>query len=447
MTTLVVDLYDSGVLVSNGDRILAKSESFALIESDSAIVVGDTAKLQAHIRPREVSTNFWGQLSSTSNTKHVASNAELAFKHLENVWKQIEKHNSDVILAIPNTFNKHDLGLLLGICKKIPITVIGIINKAVLALHEIPKKCGIIYLDILQQQIVLTEIAHKELFLSTPHSNLLIKKGIQSITKDLAKLISKQFVSQTRFDPLHIATDEQQFYDKLPMWLQQLESTDSTRCTISTNTSNYSIVLHKQSVLDCDQTLFNEISSSLMALSHEQQNLLIICSPACIQIFGLLDYLTSLPGCAINAINHVNLAKQALSYVEQIRAKDDQVHYTTSLTLQQSTEHQKIEFNPGTLLNFNKKPTHVLVENHAFPLSNILYIDHNRVDGVSINSECGENSLCKITVDQHAVSIESIGVINIAFNGSELIQPQSIQIGDRLHIDDNDNELIFISVN
>ena len=79
MPTIVIDLYDIGVLVSDGSQVLIDSASCALIESYESIIIGEPARQQARLRPREISTQFWGQLSSSSNTKLVVSNAELAF--------------------------------------------------------------------------------------------------------------------------------------------------------------------------------------------------------------------------------------------------------------------------------------------------------------------------------------------------------------------------------
>ena len=98
MPTVTIEFYDSGVRISDGKNILANSVSCALIESDNTILVGEQAEHQAHLRPRESSINFWGQLSENSDTKHVISNAEIAYRHLEHIWSLANYSNQDVIL-------------------------------------------------------------------------------------------------------------------------------------------------------------------------------------------------------------------------------------------------------------------------------------------------------------------------------------------------------------
>ncbi|MEM7402195.1 MAG: hypothetical protein AAF304_09635, partial [Pseudomonadota bacterium] len=76
-STVAIELYDSGVRISNGEQILADSPSYALIEAD-VVEVGEAAKHQAHLRPREISTHFWAALTASSTTKHILSHAEIA---------------------------------------------------------------------------------------------------------------------------------------------------------------------------------------------------------------------------------------------------------------------------------------------------------------------------------------------------------------------------------
>ena len=41
------------------------------------------------------------------------------------------------------------------------------------------------------------------------------------------RMIGREFVARTRFDPLHRANLEQQLFDSLPGWLEQLRSADA----------------------------------------------------------------------------------------------------------------------------------------------------------------------------------------------------------------------------
>ncbi len=450
MATVVIDIYDSGVLISDGDQVLASSASCALIESDNSIIIGELAEQQAHLRPREICTQFWSQLSATSNTKHVVSNAELAFKHLQYVWKQLSKQNYEVILATPNLLTKQDLGLLLGICEKLSIPVLGLVNKAVLALQGpvTKSKSKIVYLDVLQQQITITEILQTESSVSALQPSSVLKHGLQSLTNNLAKFIAEKFVAETRFDPMHIAEDEQQFFDKLAHWLKTLETCDSTECILTSKSSHYSIQLDKKILLNINQIAFNEITTRLKAFSTDQDAVVVICSPICAQVFGLLDFLMTLPGCAILLLDQNSIAKQAILYKEQINSKDNKIHYTTSLERNQGAQPLTLKFSAGSLSKLDTIPTHLLLNDQAFPLVQEVFVTKNEnSEGLTINSIYSDNAVCKISTNGLLVEIENLNNYTIKFNGKALSTRSLVQIGDRLYIEENNYEIYFIEVN
>ena len=101
---VIIECYDSGVRICDDKNILAECASCALIESSSNIIVGDAAQQQAHLRPREVSTSFWGDLSAHSTTKHAVSNAEIALHHLKHVWQLANCTDQNAIIITPATF-------------------------------------------------------------------------------------------------------------------------------------------------------------------------------------------------------------------------------------------------------------------------------------------------------------------------------------------------------
>ena len=450
ITTVVIDLYDCGILISDGDQVLANSASCAFIESDSSIIIGELAEQQAHLRPREICTQFWGQLSTSSSTKHVVSNAELAYKHLKCVWEQLAKQDYEVILATPSSLTKQDLGLLLGICEKLSISVLGLVSKAALALHGPVTKSNskIVYLDVLQQRILITEILQTESSISALQPTSVLKHGLQSLTNNLAKFIAEKFIAETRFDPMHIAEDEQQFFDKLALWLKMLETSDATECKLTSNTSHHRIQLHKEHLININQLAFNEIANSLEPFSRDQSSIVVICSPICAQVFGLLDFLKTLPGCAILLLEQNSIAKQAILYKDQINSNDKHIHYTTSLKWNQSAQPLTLKFNPESLSKLNTIPTHVLLNNQAYPLAQEIFVTKNKNSKrLTINSIYSDNAICKITTNGLLVEIENLNNCAIKFNGEVLSTRSFVQIGDHLYIDENNNDLHFIKLN
>ena len=266
MSIVIIEFYDCGVRISDGKSILANSVTCALIESDKSIHVGEQAESQAHLRPRECSRFFWSRLSENSATKYSISNAEIALHHLKYLWNLASYVDHDAVLITPVTLDKRDLGLLLGICKKLSINVAGIIANATLAMQGPVKNCKAVYLDLLQQQLAFTEIIQSDAGVSLKQPSRTLNYGLQQFIKNNAKSIAKKFISETRFDPLYSANDEQQFFDKLPLWLTMLNDNHSIECKLSSNHKHYIITIENDQLQKENKQLYEELATYLNVL-------------------------------------------------------------------------------------------------------------------------------------------------------------------------------------
>ena len=170
MSLLVIDLYDSGILVSDGDRVLADSTSCALIEPDQPIQTGRMAVQQACFRPQDICTRFWSRLPDRSATRHEVPHAEIALHHLQSVWERLDRPDHAAILAVSGTLDRQDLGLVLGICEKLSIPVRGIVSRAVLGLPGPAPARALAWLDVLQAHAILSELQQDHKGVSRPRS-------------------------------------------------------------------------------------------------------------------------------------------------------------------------------------------------------------------------------------------------------------------------------------
>lgn len=448
MPDVVIDIYDSGVLVSDGKQILADSASCALIESSNRIIVGSAAQQQAHLRPREVSTNYWSSLSSKSETRYAISNAEIAYIHLQQVWKQANVQDHGVLISVPNTFSKSDLGLLLGITEKLSIPVRGIACNAVLAQSAPLQNCVVIFLDLQQTSLTLSEIIHNENEISVDGPKKVFNYGLQTLQYNIAESIAKKFIADTRFDPLHLAEDEQQFFNILPAWLSALNSAGHIDCKVSTDTHQHSIRLEKQHLNQTNNVLFNHLSSYLSMEYHNQDAITIICSATCKDVYGLVDFLQKLPGCAIKILNKQSIVKQFLLQQAQVQTQDQQIHYTTSLICNKNITPIDLNFSTGSLSELRASPTHILINDQAHLLKDALYLVKNsHGNSLTIKRINSEHAICKITKTGFHISIEALSNDTFKLNNSTIDDNKTIQIGDCLNVEGYLNNARFIKVN
>ena len=91
MATLAIDINDASLVVAHEGEVLAREPGYALVEN-GRIVTGTEALRQARVKPSQVSSRYWTNLSVNSNTagvEGVDSASELAHAQLKTLWAQI----------------------------------------------------------------------------------------------------------------------------------------------------------------------------------------------------------------------------------------------------------------------------------------------------------------------------------------------------------------------
>ena len=448
MSTVVIDLYDSGILISDGKRILANSPACALVETETSILAGKAAEQQMHLRPQDISTGFWADLAGQSTTRHAISHAEIALRHMQFAWSLLDRQDHDAILAVSGTLRKQELGLVLGICKKLDIPVLGIVNKAVLAAPGPVADARLVWLAVLQQRTILTLVAQDRKQVSATRPAKIIPHGLQSLIQAQAKWIAAAFVRETRFDPLQKGEDEQSLYEKLPHWLATLQSLESVGCELHSGGQNHRIQLHRNNILKINQAVFEKIAIQLSELLPDHK-VAIVCSPTCNQVFGLNEFMKDLPGCATLGTDPTRIARQALRYREQISTGNESVHYTTALRWDKTTRPELLEPNTGMLASLPNCPTHLLIGSCAWPLGVKqelrLTKDHHETR-LALDPVCNESGVCRIQKKGMRIELRLLKDYSVRLNDRRLTEPQTIQSGDRLHIDGHRDVVHFIKV-
>lgn len=448
MATVVIDLYDSGILISDGKRILANCPSCALVETETSILAGRQAEQQMHLRPQQISTGFWTDLAGQSTTRHAVSHAEIALRHMQFAWNLLDRQDHDAILAVSGALRKQELGLVLGICEKLDIPVLGIVNKAVLAVPGPVANARLVWLAVLQQCTILTLVSQERRQVSASRPGKVIAHGLQSLIQAQAKWIAAAFVRETRFDPLQRGEDEQRLHEKLPHWLATLQSIESVGCELHSDGQGHRVQLHRKDVLEINRAAFEELAVSLSELLPDDK-VTLVCSPTCNQVFGLNEFLEDLPGCALLGTDPTRIARQALDYREQIRSGDAAVHYTTTLTWDKSARPQVLEPNPGFLAGLRNCPTHLLIGNRAWPLGPkqelCLTKDRHEIR-LALDPLCNDRGICRIRKKGMRIELRHLKDYKVRLNDRLLSEPQPIQSGDRLRLDGYRGTVHFIQV-
>ena len=228
MSLGIIELNDSNIQLSQDDRQWS-SPGYALATADE-VLIGEAARQQARLMPLSAFNQFWHRLSleATSSANHrVRHHADLAYFQLSDLAQQAGECD-EVVLAVPGNFSADQLSLLLGIARECPFNAVGLVDCAVAALAPEVGQGRYLHVDIQLHQVVISEVevdSEARLAKTEP----VPEAGLETLYGHWARMISDQFIQQTRFDPLHTAEAEQQLYNHLSAWVaeagedQQLE--------------------------------------------------------------------------------------------------------------------------------------------------------------------------------------------------------------------------------
>lgn len=395
MAVGIIELNDAGVRVSNADsRDADYSESPGVaVVARKDLLLGEAAMRQSRLRPVETNTLFWHRLSTDAlpqQNNRYRHHADLAYSHLLALHQTIPECN-EVVFALPGSFTRQQMSLLLGIVSQCPFEAVGLVDSAVAACAAHVKAATLVHVDLQLHQCVFTQM-RADGQLQRTDIDVLRHCGFFALSEQWAKVIADQFIDQARFDPLHSATSEQSLYDQLPEWLQQCRSSGEVILEISGN----SIKLTREQLVTAVMPIYRQIIAKAEQLAQPQSQLLIgdrlAALPGLTDAFneGLAQGAESLAASAVmqGIHNHIDVIKtgtEQLSYIQALPI--------ASAPAEQSAGAEAAIPQPNKEKPQGKRASHLLVGDTAHPLADTsLYVDlqNQRIgsDPGAINAHC-----------------------------------------------------------
>ncbi len=289
MGTLAFDLNDSGLVVADGDAVLAVEPGYALVEGRN-IETGPPAYAQARLKPRHVSNRYWAQLSVEPGSAGLGdgrSAAELAYAQLDRLWKQFGGEDRDAVFIVPGHYTREQLGLLLGLAEECRMPVRALVDAAVAASARPYPSRQLVYVDASLHRASVTPLEQGEEAVAQPEQGL-PSVGLADLFDALARWFAERFVLATRFDPFHHAETEQSLYDRLPEWLEALQRTERAEFALTEGDHEFRIEVAREP-LEAVFAGFNRAIVQLIAQSRSAEGGLVV---------QLSERLTGLPGLA-----------------------------------------------------------------------------------------------------------------------------------------------------
>lgn len=354
----LLDINDSNLqLWFGGDRV--QSPGYALLEGRD-YHFGGPARAAARLRPRDINTRYWWQLSTEplqpalGPARHTA---DLVHAHLLDLHRQAGEP-AEVVLAVSGSMQREQLALLLGIVQQCPFDAVGMVNRSVALGSLYPAARRLFHLEIQLHQALLAELSAGEGRVELLRSVPLPGCGMLQLQERLVETIAAAFIRQTRFDPRRKAATEQQLYDALPGALRALGRDAETNLEVN----GYRARVNRTELLGAGQRLFTSVPE---AMGEAQAGDRIITDPIAGLLPGLLE---RLPGPEVLPPEALYMALNR--HRERLVQRGEALAFVTSLPcLDEPASHRPEHARPEPVTESFRAPTHLLHGNRALPLA------------------------------------------------------------------------------
>ena len=456
MALIAIELNDTGLIAAKDESVLLESPGYALLDSKQ-FLVGQEAYQNARLFPRRINCHFWDRLGHEALPERVPyahSYADLVCAQLAHIWEQVQDEIDAVVFAVPGSYRKEQLGLLLGISRELSMPVRGLVDAATVACEQCRTGHRLIHLDTQLHRSLITVLENKRRFERT-HVDIINNAGAIAIQQLWTKAIAERFVRETRFDPFHFAATEQQLYDRLPAWLEALSFAPKTSAELTNGASKHRITLDRDQLIEVTSSLFRRLAERIETCRGSHGAVTIQLSHRLAHSPGLHETLSEqLPDCNVITLAPGAAALGAIRHANDICSPGQAVAFVTTLPSLESVADDVPKAKTGRSEQLQSpRPTHAVYEGFAHPLSEtplwvtaeVTGADQNRFV-VRMSQDSIAGAYCSIAVVGSDVVVANHDAPELILNGQKIEHTSTLEVGDKLRIGDFPHELQLIAL-
>jgi hypothetical protein len=219
-----------------------------------------------------------------------------------------------------------------------------------------------VHLDIQLHQTVFTQLQKNQGNLKRTCVDIVTDLGITTFYDDWARHIADKFIKEYRFDPLHTAEGEQQLYNLLPKWLEELNLSSETTAVLDSPQGTYQLVIHLDELLKESTKKINQLKNKFTSKVKGRD--ILVASHRLLLLPGISEKLDK-----FHILKKDAAVFGSLENSQEITRDQENMHLVISL-------NNLIPNTPDTMnLTSMKLPTHILYKHEAIEIGNILYFD------------------------------------------------------------------------
>ena len=199
------------------------------------------------------------------------------------------------------------------------------------------------------------------------------EKGLIYLHRKWAEAIAQEFVSHTRFDPLHRAASEQELYHRLPGILFNLQHSPSIAFDMTGGSRSYGITLTRELFTRQAEPVYTEIHQLIQGLQtkhvRNETAPTLYLTHRLVRLPGCKEFLSGIKGAEIIELEEGAGARGALEVWHQLSNQTDseEISFFTSRPLPPGRSAQTRARSLDDYKNLN--PTHLLYRSIAYPIS------------------------------------------------------------------------------
>jgi hypothetical protein len=369
MSKAVLELNDYSLGLYVDAALVGSSPGYVLATAGKA-QFGHHAVEQSRLHPVSTNNEFWYRLSMQPLRRpfaHFRHYADIAHAHLMHL-AHISDYQGDIVIAVPGSFSREQLGILSGVIKQSPFNATAMFDASLLsAASRTPDGGMLIVADMQLHQFSLTVLTSEQQQLRREAVVVVQGVGWDSISNALVQVINDAFIEQSRFNPQHSAQWEQHLYNELPEYLKQLQQGQSDLLVhINTDKASHQARISASELIAAMEPSFLKIRQQLQHLYHEmglETDIPLLTSARAARIPGLTSWLQS----AGPAISGEELAQACLQAATEMPAAGGVVPYVTSLRVHQQSL-SNLNSQQRSANSSAQRPTHLLIGHNAFSL-------------------------------------------------------------------------------
>lgn len=347
MSLHVLEFNDAGLRLSDASGMLLSSPGYAHVNAKD-VEFGEGARKQSKVYPLNSFNQFWHKLSLDPFSKVVGNfrhNADIAFSHLQNI-AHVAQLEGDVVLAVPGSFSREQMAILLGLLKKSSMRPIGLVDAALAASIDHAEQESVVHVDLQLHQVVLSKLHRAGTQLQRESVILVPGAGWVNVSDNLMQLFTSAFIQQCRFNPQHNAASEQMLLDNLPQWLLEegseetdvgatlQESRRSLQIKLNHNNTVHEASLSRSALHSRLLPFFQKIVQQLAVIDPEGSSPLLIsdrmqCLPGFESVLASSGVGTSR---TVMLLDEDSAAQSCLRYRDALIGTPDALHFVSKIS-------------------------------------------------------------------------------------------------------------------